>query len=121
MRGGSDDARLRMPERTRLLGRDRLRGRLFDIGAWPAFLPGSCGTVHVELALVVDEDLLDELDRDQRAVHGHPDGRVFERRAVRTIGGYDGQTYVWLGSGLAAPRITHGDWMRHVLESGKRT
>jgi gamma-glutamylcyclotransferase (GGCT)/AIG2-like uncharacterized protein YtfP len=106
--------------RSRHVGTDRVAGRLLDMGAWPALVPGCGGRVAGELRLVLDHSLLADLDVFERALPGCDGGQIFERRSLRTIGGYEVQVYAWLGRGDVAPSVSHGDWIRHLQDMGKR-
>lgn len=119
-RGMKSHEEQRVAGRTRFLGDDRLKGRMLDLVDWPAYAQTGEGTVHGELHLVRDASLLADLDRFERALPGCPGGQLFERRSTRTLGGYEVQVYAWLGSGRAAPLVMHGDWKRHVHETGMR-
>lgn len=102
--------------RSRFLGCDRMVGRLMDMGEWPALVRSTLGVVHGELHLVTDASLIAALDVFERALPDSPGGPIFDRVRMRTLGGYDVETYVWHAPVCDGRHVPHGDWMRRLKE-----
>ena len=87
MRGHAAHRALGLHRRARRIRRVVLRGRLFDLGAYPAFRPGR-GAVRAELYALRDPRLLRALDRYEDFRPGRP--RASEYRRQRWRGGRPG-------------------------------
>jgi gamma-glutamylcyclotransferase (GGCT)/AIG2-like uncharacterized protein YtfP len=106
----------RVGSRSRFLGHDRIVGRLVDMGEWPALLASGRGIVHGELHLATDASLIADLDVFERALPDSPGGPLFDRIRLRTLGGYDVETYVWHAPVCDGRHVHHGDWKRRLEE-----
>ncbi len=120
-RGGSNDI-ARIAPSARFAGMARIRGRLYDLGAYPALLldasDTAAGWVTGELYEIPDHewpalDALEEPVTPQR-----PDGEYF--KIITTVRADDGTPReVWAYSANPAVisldrEIGHGDWVVHV-------
>ena len=121
-RGGSNDI-ARIAPAARFAGMARIRGRLYDLGAYPALLPDAgAGWVAGELYTIPDAawpalDALEEPVTPQR-----PDGEYFKITA--TVEDADGAPrQVWIYTANPAVlrldrEIGSGDWMAHARARG---
>ncbi|MBL8385571.1 MAG: gamma-glutamylcyclotransferase [Burkholderiales bacterium] len=123
-RGGSNDIGRLVPEAKRL-SVARVRGTLYDLGAYPALvISAAAGWVAGEVYAVPDAGWprLDALEgvADDR----HPDGEYF--RVVASVELQDGSTaeceiYVANPAVLRLDRpIASGDWLVHAAGAGGR-
>lgn len=106
------------------LGPARVRGRLFDLGPYPALADGP-DQVHGEVYRV-DAGTLARLDRIEDFDPRDPEGSLY-RRVVRRSWLPDGEfrdVQVYLYNARVDPRrrIPHGDYRRHLQSlRGKAT
>ena len=101
----------------------RTRGRLYDLGLFPALVAGE-GTVHGELVRLDAADLaaaLTLLDRLEGYRPGDPANSMYLRRVidVRTATGASARAhaYFYNRDHVALPRIAGGEWLGPSGES----
>ncbi|QIG80014.1 gamma-glutamylcyclotransferase family protein [Stakelama tenebrarum] len=99
-RGGGNWRALGIARRARFLGTDRVAGRLFDLGPYPAALLGPPGTIRGELFEAVDPGLIADLDALEGYDPRHPERSEYLRRRVTTRNG----TACWAYHYRALPR-----------------
>lgn len=75
-------ARLGLAGRMRRLGPCTLRGRLYDLGDYPGFVPGE-GLVHGDLFELFDRQTLAILDAYEDLVSGSPRASLYRRERMR--------------------------------------
>ena len=102
------------------LGPATVRAQLFDLGPYPALVHGE-GCAHGQVAWV-DDALLARLDAIEEFNPEHPERSEYIRERL-TAHLPDGQAlsvwvYVFNRSVASATRITHGDYLRHLRETG---
>ncbi|MAX00158.1 MAG: hypothetical protein CMN72_11080 [Sphingomonas sp.] len=86
-RGGLYYRQLRLAERARFLSEDRIAGRLYDCGPWPAALIGESGIIHGELFETIDPQLGAEIDAVEGFDPERPETSEYVRRTIHTTGG----------------------------------
>lgn len=118
-RGGANDINNLLPAPA-FRGTARVRGRLFDLGAYPGLLlastpdevgKGVSGEVYaIDAALERQLDVIEE-------IRGQPDDEYFRRQVLVKVGGQSCTCLVYeinpshvAGGAL----IDHGDWMRYA-------
>jgi len=102
-----------------LEGRGRIRGSLYDFGAYPGVVLDDAGWVSGELYRVPDlAERLPLLDREEWYDPADEAQSLYVRRRapVRLDGGpvRDAWVYVYNGLPGRGPRIPSGDWRAHV-------
>jgi gamma-glutamylcyclotransferase (GGCT)/AIG2-like uncharacterized protein YtfP len=117
-RGGSNDI-ARIAPAARFAGLARVRGRLYDLGAYPALLlDAGAGWVSGELYEVAPDQwpALDALEEPVTA--SRPDGEYFKRTTeVEGVGG--ASRLAWLYAANPAVlildrEVAGGDWLTHA-------
>ena len=88
-----------------------LRGELWDLGRFPAFIEGE-GRVAGELFEVLDASVMAQLDAWEDYWPDDPARSRYERRRVRLIEpAARAWVYVWVRGLDEARRIASGDWL----------
>jgi gamma-glutamylcyclotransferase (GGCT)/AIG2-like uncharacterized protein YtfP len=102
-----------------LVGQARMRGRLFDLGEYPGFVPSDTvpGWVHGELYVLENSvEMLARLDAYEGCGPGHPRPHEFERlcRDALMQSGASAQAWVYVYAGPVSgkPEIVSGDYCR---------
>jgi gamma-glutamylcyclotransferase (GGCT)/AIG2-like uncharacterized protein YtfP len=109
-RCGEAHAPFGLARRTRFLGRQVLRGWLYDLGAYPGFRPG-WGYVPADCLLPRDPELLAELDAFEGVEHADPVRGEYRRIAwpCRATGG---PAWLWVYNGAVAGKpLCSGGWL----------
>jgi gamma-glutamylcyclotransferase (GGCT)/AIG2-like uncharacterized protein YtfP len=93
----------------RFAGNGQVAGSIYDLGAYPVYLPSPAGVVEGEVFVIADR-LLSDLD----LFEGHPDLFRRTRMEVEMSGGtrVEAWVYVYQGDPGPAPRIAAGDWLK---------
>ena len=125
LRAGCWNDIARIAPSARYVAHARLRGRLYDLGTYPALLPdAAAGWVTGELYAVPADawaplDALEEPVTDTR-----PDGEYFKRiEAVELLDGGSRQAWTYAANPavLTLDRwISEGDWIAYAQGAGKR-
>jgi len=115
-----------------LIGRRRVRGRLYDLGEYPGLVLGR-GLVEAELHALADPGVLAALDAYERFDPDDPQGSLFVRRRIRVprFGtgpdcrwfdrwAIDAWIYCYNGPLDAAVPIPSGCWRQHLAEQARR-
>jgi gamma-glutamylcyclotransferase (GGCT)/AIG2-like uncharacterized protein YtfP len=103
------------------LGLARVRGSLYDLGAYPGLSDDDAGTVIGEV-YQVDAPTLAQLDRIEGFRPHDPEGSLYQRRVMDACLIASGETlitetYVYNQDLSGVARIPHGDYRRHLLEA----
>ena len=102
--------RLGISSRLRLIGPCLLSGRLFDLGPYPACLPGG-GRVRGELYELLDAELIALLDRFEGFDPSRPRHSLYLRRRLRLIEPAGlAWAYVYNRSVEGLPLVGSGCW-----------
>jgi gamma-glutamylcyclotransferase (GGCT)/AIG2-like uncharacterized protein YtfP len=98
-----------LARRTHFLGRQMLRGWLYDLGAYPGFRPG-WGHVPADCLLPRDPGLLAELDAFEGVDGAHP-ARGEYRRVVWPCRATGGPAWLWVyNRRVAGKPLCRGGW-----------
>lgn len=121
MTGFERRTRLGMDDRLRARGRGTIRGKLFDLGLYPAAVPSSEGRVHGEVFGVDDpERVLSALDAIEGYEPGSPDTSLYVRRAVTATlddgTELDAWAYFYNAPLGQAPAISSGDYLAYLKQ-----
>jgi gamma-glutamylcyclotransferase (GGCT)/AIG2-like uncharacterized protein YtfP len=102
---------LNLAHRLKLVGRDRIRGALHDLGDYPGLVAGGTGIVHGELYADPSPRLLEELDEYELYDPSSPATSEFVRTRVTTLDhGVEAWVYAYNSDVSGIPMITSGDW-----------
>lgn len=114
-----------------LIGRRRIRGRLYDLGEYPGLVPGD-DLVEAELHALADPGVLTALDAYEGFDPDDPQGSLFLRRSIRVprfgtgpdCRWFDRQTidawvYTYNRAVDPAARIASGCWRAHLEERSR--
>lgn len=104
-------ARFGLARRLRFVKLVRLKGRMYDLGAYPGAVLAGPGRIVAELHVITDGGLLAELDVYE--------GPLFERQVVETSG-VRAFIYVFIGEPGGAPVVRSGDWLAYASNSRPR-
>ncbi|MBA2725515.1 MAG: gamma-glutamylcyclotransferase [Actinobacteria bacterium] len=97
-----------------------IKGLLFDMGDYPALIPGD-GAIQGEVYEVVDRKAFVVVDEFERYDPNDVDGSLYVRRAVRlTKPKLDAWVYIYNRRVGNAPRIASGDWIEHTAQRSSR-
>ncbi len=113
-RGEAAHKRLGLAARLKYVGPCKLRGLLFDLGDYPALVPGE-GVVVAELYEIRGQGALAMLDAYEGAAAKRPERGLFVRREVELLEPQvRADVYFYGRGGLPgnARRIASGDWKR---------
>ena len=110
-RGGRFYRQLRLADRARFLGCDRIAGRLFDCGPWPAALIGGDGVIHGEVFETDDAALIAEIDAVEGFIADQPDASEYLRRTVTTEAGREAIAYHYNRPVDGLPCVPSGKWV----------
>lgn len=93
----------------------QIRGRLYDLGAFPGAVPGS-GTVYGELFRVRTAKVWSVLDRYEGYDPAHEEASLFVRRKVPLQSERDQRAWVYWYNGPSEghPRVPSGNWASYV-------
>jgi gamma-glutamylcyclotransferase (GGCT)/AIG2-like uncharacterized protein YtfP len=98
----------------KLLGSCTLPGLLYDLGKFPALVPGR-GTAAGKLYEAEDPTVLAKLDQYEEFDEGHLDQSLFVRRYVRLTQPPVGcWVYFYNRDVTGKPRIADGNWAKHT-------
>lgn len=89
------------------VGKDTIRGSMFDIGSFPGIKLDDAGTVQGELYEITEPSVLGRLD----AYEG--EGSLYMRRVVETEGGVETYVYEFNHDVDRYSRIEDGDYLNH--------
>jgi gamma-glutamylcyclotransferase (GGCT)/AIG2-like uncharacterized protein YtfP len=97
------------------VGPCRLNGTLYDLGAYPGFVPEGDTKVHGELLRLADPSVLDLLDRYEGYDPDRPDASLYVRRTITLADppGTEAQVYVYNQDPANADPVPSGDWAEH--------
>ena len=101
------------------IGRGAIYGSLFDLGLYPAAVPGSDGRVWGEVYEMAEpETVLAALDEIEGYRHDEPDRSLYLRAQADVVlaGGAQARAWVYFYNAPLgrAPRIASGDYLEHV-------
>lgn len=106
----------------RRIGPCRLRGVLFDLGAYPALCPPreADDLVRGELHAVLDPTVFAVLDAFEGYDPDRPDESDYLRRRCELVepAGARAWVYLYNRDPGASSRVADGDWRRHLAERG---
>ncbi len=105
----------------RFVGDCTLRGRLVDHGPYPGFFPDPAGgTVRADLVEILDPAaFFAAFDAWEDYFPEAPERSLYLRR-VLAVEGPRPAAWVYVSNLSAAdPWVPHGDWARHLRETGK--
>lgn len=109
-RGREAHAAFGLVRRTRFLGRQVLRGWLYDLGAYPGFRPG-WGHVPADCLLPRDPELLAELDAFEGVNRTAPERGEY-RRILWPCHATGGSAWLWVYNGpVVGKPLCHGGWV----------
>lgn len=112
-RGGSAYVELGLATRLRLVQRATVRGRLYDLGPYPAFVPGD-GLVHGDLFEAADAAILADLDAFEEYDPANPAASLYVREPIAVVGApLEAFIYRYNGAVDGFPEIASGDWIAH--------
>jgi gamma-glutamylcyclotransferase (GGCT)/AIG2-like uncharacterized protein YtfP len=119
--GGRNSVHHMLAHGARRVGKARMRGRLFDLGEYPGFVPSDTGPawVHGELYALADSaEMLARLDEYEGCGSRDPRPHEFQRlcREALMEGGASAEAwvYVYAGTVNGKPEIASGDYCRVV-------
>ncbi|MCC6735823.1 MAG: gamma-glutamylcyclotransferase [Bauldia sp.] len=92
-----------------------IRGRLFDCGPYPAFVPGD-GIVHGELFEAMDTSIVSDLDAFEEVDPANPAGGLYARELIAIEEGGYAFVYRYNPPIEGLPEIVSGDWVAHRRE-----
>lgn len=99
------------------LGKDKVSGRLYSLGAYPGLLPpigeeSPEQEVSVDVYAVPDENVLTSLDRYEGYYKDDPDHSLYNREKTVTLeGGMEVEVYIYNSDRVKEhSRIKTGDW-----------
>ncbi len=107
-RGDIGYRRLGLEQRTDWLGEARIHGRLYDLGDYPAFVPGDDGIVHGEVLAFDDAALWAALDDYEDCDAARPALSEYRRIAADLLDGGRAWVYVYNRSLEDRPVIPGG-------------
>jgi len=95
----------------RRLGPERIAGRLYHLGDYPALIPGGAGIVRGELLAFTEPGLLDKLDAYELYDPENPDKSEYRRVQVDLLdSGRSVWTYAYNRPVTGRPVIAAGSW-----------
>ena len=109
-RGGRFYRQLRLADRACFLGCDRIAGRLFDCGPWPAALIGEGGVIHGEVFETDNAALIAEIDAVEGFIADQPHASEYLRRTVITEAGHEAIAYHYNRPVDALTPVASGCW-----------
>jgi gamma-glutamylcyclotransferase (GGCT)/AIG2-like uncharacterized protein YtfP len=119
MAGFDRRRRAGIDDKLKYIGRGAIQGALFDVGLYPAAVPGDNGLVWGEVYEMTEPStVLAALDEIEGYRHADPDRSLYTRSQVDVVlpGGGDARAWVYFYNaplGKAA-RIPSGDYLEHV-------
>ncbi len=119
-RGEGSHRTLKLDRRLTFLMPCVVRGRLFDLGDYPAFVAGN-GLVHAELFEPADATVMADLDDFEGFDPADPVRSLYVREPIALVGAPHGGFIYRYNAPLAGyPEIASGDWVAYRLarESG---
>lgn len=112
-RGERSYEQLGLGPRLRFLMPGVARGRLYDLGPYPAFAPGS-GLVHGELFEIADASVLADLDAFEEYDPANPAGSLYVREPVVLLDTpHEAFIYRYNRPTDGFPEIASGDWITY--------
>jgi len=112
-RGERSHEQLGLGGRLRYLMPGLARGRLFDLGPYPAFVPGE-GVVQGDLFEPTDPSVLADLDAFEEYDPADPAGSLYVRESAVLLGPpHEALVYRYTGSVDGLPEIVSGDWIAY--------
>lgn len=112
-RGEGARRALGLDRRLRFLMPCLVRGRLFDLGPYPGFVPGD-GLVRGELFEPLDDAILADLDAFEEYDPAEPAKSPFVRERIALVGSaLAAFIYRYAGPVDGFPEIASGDWVAH--------
>ena len=93
---------------------DHIRGRMFDVGAFPAVIPSNDGSrVFVEVYKILDPGILRSFDAYEGYHEADPEASLYVRKTMPLVGHDDWVwTYIWNRSTADLQPLDHGDWRK---------
>ncbi|MCW5718653.1 MAG: gamma-glutamylcyclotransferase [Bauldia sp.] len=112
-RGEEGHRQLDLGRRLRYLMPCTVRGRLFDLGAYPAFVAGE-GIIHGDLCEAADPAILADLDAFEEYDPDRPANSLYLRERVALIEPRrEAFIYRYNGPFDGFPEIASGDWVAY--------
>lgn len=112
-RDGESHEKLHLGTRLRFLMRCVVKGRLFDLGPYPAFLNGE-GLVHGELFEPGDATILADLDAFEEFDPGDTTASLYLRERIAVVGSpHEAFVYRYNRPVYGSREIASGDWIAH--------
>jgi len=104
----------------RYAGPCRIPGALYDLGAYPALLPGR-GEAAGDLFEIVRLEALARLDAYEGCDPNRPAASLYRREAVRLLapGGMVAWVYIYNRPAPSGRRIASGDWLACRIRNSK--
>lgn len=113
---------LGLPGRLRFLGPCRLKGALFSLGPYPAFLHSEPGLVRADLFDILDPSVIDILDDYEDCAPHDPAGSLYHRRLLPVEGsGEQAWAYTYAKAPPVGSHIPCGDWLGYLQGTHRRT
>jgi gamma-glutamylcyclotransferase (GGCT)/AIG2-like uncharacterized protein YtfP len=114
-RGEESYRKLDLDRRLRFLSRCAVRGRLYDLGPYPAFVEGD-GITRGELFEPADATILADLDAFEGYDPADPAGSWYVRQPIR-LDGPSAEAFIYRYNGPVdgRPEIVSGDWVAYRL------
>ena len=113
---------LSLPGRLRFLGPCRLKGALYSLGPYPAFLDTEPGLVRMDLFEILDTDVISVLDDYEEFDPADEAGSRYLRRLSSVEESSErAWAYVYNESVDPSTHIPCGDWLGYLQGSLRRT
>ena len=88
-----------------------LPGSLYDLGAFPGYIPGEEGKVTGDVYELKDRSIISDLDRYEGFDIRHPQQSLYIRRTAVCEDGTEVFVYVYNNPVNVVHRIPSGDWL----------
>lgn len=112
-RGERSHDQLGLGGRLRFLMPCLARGRLYDLGPYPAFVPGEA-VVHGDLFEAADASVIADLDAFEEYDPADPAGSLYVREPVVLLAPpHEALVYRYNGPVDGFPEIVSGDWIAY--------
>ncbi len=114
-RGEGNYLKLELARRLRFMMPGVVRGRLYDLGPYPAFVEGD-GITRGELFEPADATILADLDAFEGYDPTDPSGSWYVRQPIR-LDGPSAEAFIYRYNGPidGRPEIVSGDWVSYRL------
>ncbi len=108
--------------RTKFLGQFKVKGSIYDLGAFPGFKETETGEVAVEVYEVISEgkELVEALDYFEGYSQNRPEGSFYLRKELNLIDdGRKVSMYVFNRAVSENQKVASGSWRQHVGKGGR--